>query len=56
MLEKTPPSTLVLALVKRSLPEPLLSVELEQLASGFDFELPDAVRQAELVRPARWAR
>src|SRR5689334_1522362 len=49
VLAKIPPSRLVLALVKRSLPEPWLSAELEQLASGFLVEFPDAVRHAELV-------
>ena len=52
MLANTPPSSPVSAWVKRSLPEPCVSVGAAQLASGFLVALPAAVRQAKLLPPA----
>ncbi len=52
MLANTPPSSPVTAWVKRSVPEPCVSVGAAQLASGFLVALPTAVRHAKLLPPA----
>src|ERR1700722_8713039 len=52
VLANTPPSSPVTAWVKRSLPEPCVSVGKLHVASGFLVALPAAVRQAKLAPPA----
>jgi hypothetical protein len=49
VLLKMPPSWVVVAEVRRSVPEPCVSDVVGQLASGLAVALPAAVRQAELV-------
>src|SRR5580700_4620873 len=49
VLAKTPPSWVVVAGVRRSLPEPCASVAVVQLATGLAVAFPAALRHAALV-------